>query len=494
MKAMSIDEIRRAVRGAWISRGGELKVASVSTDTRTSRPGELFLALKGPRHDAHEFLAKAAEAGCLAAIVRRDSCLDPRVSALFAGGIIGVSDTTEALGELAACHRRASPATVIAVTGSNGKTTVKRMIHHILSTRHNGTCGPKSFNNAVGVPLTLLAVGPADDYVVCELGTSAPGEIAALTRIVRPNIAVITSVSPTHLERLGSLERVAAEKAAILAGMADDGMAVVTADCELLQPLLRAYEGIRIIRFGVRDAADLRLTGYEPAGGAQRFQLNGRLWVRLRLSGRHNALNAIAAIAAAQRFGFQREAAAEALADFEGVEMRLQPVEAGGVKIINDAYNANPASVLAAAEVLAQVPAERRVLIVADMLEMGEQAERIHLQTGRDIAGVVGAPGAEKHEGPGCRAAPAKIDLLIGVGELGRYIATGAAEEGMETDSFKSVEQACRRAAGLLKRGDAILIKGSRAMAMERLIEPIRQAFGPQASKRPGTSRKGAGS
>jgi UDP-N-acetylmuramoyl-tripeptide--D-alanyl-D-alanine ligase len=471
MKPLALEEIRRAVLGRWMSRGQEVTVLGVSTDSRGARKGDLFVALKGERFDGHEFLVQAAKAGCVSAMVNRDAAVDPGAADGFVGRLIGVEDTTRALGELAAYYRRLLPTTVLAVTGSNGKTTVKRMIHHVLSKRLTGSCSPKSFNNQIGVPLTLLSAGAGDDYVVCELGSNSPGEIAALGRIVQPDIAVIVSVGATHLEKLGSVDRVAVEKASLLEMLAPDGLAVVWADSEHLDRALRAHDR-RLIRFGVSDAAELRLTGYEPVGRAQRFQLNGRWWVDLPLSGRHNSLNALATIAVAQRFGFTQEEASAALADFAGAEMRMQWIEAGEVAVINDAYNANPSSMVAAAEVLTEGPGARKVMIAGDMRELGEQAIEMHVQLGREIASR-------------------KVDLLIGVGTLGRYIAKGAAEGGIAAEAFGTVEDACRAVGELLRRGDVVLIKGSRAMAMERLVEPIRGAFGGGARAAPAGGAKG---
>jgi len=457
VKPLTPDEIRREVHGVWLTRHAPVHVKEVTTDGRTAKAGSLFVALKGRRFDGHDYLHQAAEAGCIAAIVRRGTMISQELAERFEGGVIAVPDTTEALGELAAYYRSQVPARVVAVTGSNGKTTTKRMIHHILSRRLRGSCSPRSFNNAVGVPLTLLAVAPADDYVVCELGSNAPGEIASLARIAAPDLAVITSIGPTHLEGLGSVENVAVEKASILSKLRSGGVAVVTADSEALNRALRAYD-CRLIRFGLSRDAELRLTGYEPDGPRQRFQINGRLWVALSVPGRHNAMNALAAIAVAQRFGMEREAAAEALADFNGTEMRLELIDCNGVQVLNDAYNSNPSSVLAAIEAAGGFPARRRVAILGDMRELGDQAESVHERLGADLA-------------------LRKIDLLIGVGGLGRYIAKGAAGKGLPTETFDSTQSACEGVCKFLCRGDLVLVKGSRAMQMERLVQSIREGF-----------------
>jgi UDP-N-acetylmuramoyl-tripeptide--D-alanyl-D-alanine ligase len=307
------------------------------------------------------------------------------------------------------------------------------------------------------VPLTLLGSRVGDDYVVCEVGSNAPGEIAALAAIARPDVAVITSVGATHLEKLIDVPRVAVEKSSLLGAMDDKGVAIVWADSEHLDKALRQYKH-RMIRFGASAGADLRLTDYQLAGSGQRFEVNGRLWVELPMPGRHNAMNALAAIAVAQRMGFAQEEAAGALADFGGTEMRLQWSQCGGIVIINDAYNANPASVLAAADVLADAAGTRRVMVVGDMRELGSNAKQLHVQTGREISSR-------------------KVDMLIGVGELGRCVAEGFADSGKASGQFGSVPDATADLPKMLRRGDVVLIKGSRAMAMERLIEPLRKAF-----------------
>jgi len=471
MRPLMPEEIRRAVRGRWRWPAERVAIGGVSTDTRTARAGEVFVALRGERFDGHDFLADAAAAGCACAVIAQEVEVPRALLELFVGGVIAVPDTTAALGDLASAVRGRLTASVVAVTGSNGKTTVKRMIHHILSRRLRGRAGPRSFNNAVGVPLTLFEAAGEDDYIVCEVGSNAPGEIAALARIARPDVAVITSVSPTHLERLGDVERVAMEKAALLGGVRPGGVAVVCADSAPLARALRAYEEVRIIRFGVDDSAELRLTGYEPTPGGGEYELNGRLRARLPVPGRHNALNALAAVAVAQRFGFEQDAAASALEDFAGEEMRLQPVRVGEVTVVNDAYNANPASLAAAVEALRSFPGQRRVVVAGDMLELGPAAVELHLASGREMAA-------------------AGVEVVVGVGPLGRHIAAGAAEAGgVEVHQLRSVQAAARALGGLLRAGDVVLLKGSRAMRMERLLKPIRQAFAAATGPRGGGRR-----
>ncbi len=474
MRPTDLASICKAIGGSRLpptsgrGRPGE-KVTAITTDTRTARAGELFVAIAGEHFDGHAFLPQAAGAGCVAAVVSAKAEVPKEAAATFPAGLIVVDDTVAALGRLAGWHRRHHPAQVVAVTGSNGKTTVKLMIHHVLSRRMSGSCGPKSFNNAIGLPLTLLGAGEGDRYVVCELGSNAPGEIAALAAIARPDMAVITSIGPTHLERLRSVARVAAEKASALRHLAKEGLAVLSADSPELDKALRRYKGRRV-RFGTADGVEFRLTGYESFGsaglaagaaGTQRFEVNGRLWVTLPLPGRHNALNALAAMAVVNHFGVALAESAEALGDFAGAPMRMERVPLGAVTVINDAYNANPASVAAAAQALSEENATRRVMVVGEMRELGEHSAALHAATGAEIATQA-------------------VDLLVCVGEPGRYIALGAAEGGLETVRFQTLEAAAARDGlpRLLRPGDVVLIKGSRAVAMERLIDPLRAAFG----------------
>lgn len=455
MRALTVNEIRQAVRGRWLSRDEQIPARGVSINSRTASSDDVFVAIKGDKFDGHDFLPAAAEAGCIAAVVSQGQEIPADYLKKFRAGVVGVADTREALMDLAAYYRSVIPATVVAVTGSNGKTTVKRMIDHILRTRLTGSPSPKSFNNEIGVPLTLLDASGGDDYIVCEVGTSAPGEIAKLTRIIKPDIAVITNIAPAHLEKFVSLEHIAAEKAALLGWLGERDTAVVWADSPELDRALKSYP-MRMIRFGQSADAQLRLTGYESASGRQRFQINDRHWASMPLPGKHNAVNALAAIAVCARFGFSQEDAVAALGDFAGVEMRLEQIDLGGIGIINDAYNANPASCRAAIDVLADCDGQRRIFVVGDMLELGPRSEELHAELGRDVASK-------------------PIDMVIGIGAGGRIVAENVDRhsQGKETLVFDSTAEAGREIGQLLRDGDVVLLKGSRAMGLEKIIEEL---------------------
>ncbi|MBN1942277.1 MAG: UDP-N-acetylmuramoyl-tripeptide--D-alanyl-D-alanine ligase [Phycisphaerae bacterium] len=472
MRALTGNELRQAIRGRWLSRSEPIPIRGVSIDSRTARRDDVFVAVRGETFDGHDYLPAAAAAGCVAAVVDLQHPPSPAVMQHFPAGVVGAPDTRQALLDLGGYYRSVIPATVVGVTGSNGKTTVKRMIHHILQTRLTGTCSPKSFNNEIGVPLTLLSAGAGDDYVICEVGASAPGEISRLARAVKPNIPVITGIAPCHLEKMGCIEQIAVEKSALLGWMGPRDVAVVSADSPPLEHALRSYER-RLIRFGVSPDAHLRLTGYEWDGKKQRFQINDRDWGEMPIPGRHNAINALAAVAVAARFGFCQEDALAALADFPGVEMRLQCVEAGALRVMNDAYNANPASMLAAAEVLASTPGKRRVMILGDMLELGEQSDHQHAEVGRKMAGM-------------------DIGCIIAVGERARRLAEAAEQAGAITRAFATRDEILPTLADLLAPGDVVLLKGSRATKMESLLPEIEKIGrnGATLSSAPKTARK----
>jgi UDP-N-acetylmuramoyl-tripeptide--D-alanyl-D-alanine ligase len=332
------------------------------------------------------------------------------------------------------------------------------MVDHVLSTRLAGSCSPKLFNNDIVVPRTRLGAGGGDDYVICEVGSNAPGEIASLARIIKPDIAVVTSIAQAHLEKLGSLERIASEKASLLGWLGPRGLAVVWGDSDELDTALKSYPR-RMIRFGCSGQAQLRLTGYKPDGQGQRFEINDHQWTSLSLPGRHNAINALAAIAVCMKFGFSQTQAIEALANFAGVEMRLEQIDLAGLRIINDAYNANPASCRAAIDVLVDCPAQRRVFVIGDMLELGQASEKLHAELGRHLASQ-------------------PVDVIVGVGPGGKIVAKNAGEagQGKQITLFDDTPAAAAGIANLLATGDVVLLKGSRAMGLERLINAVRTA------------------
>jgi UDP-N-acetylmuramoyl-tripeptide--D-alanyl-D-alanine ligase len=457
MKPLILDEVIAAIGGKPVGTPPPVRVTGVSTDSRTITPDSLFFALRGEQFDGHEYVAQALIAGAVAAVISDPgaitSDLPPRAI------LIQVKDTAQALSDLARFHRRQLAAQVIAVTGSNGKTTTKMMIDHVLAGRFKGRASIKSYNNHIGVPLTLLSAAGDDEYLVVEIGTNAPGEVAALAKLTAPDIAVITSVAGVHLEGLRDLQGVAQEKASLLDHVRQGGFAAVNADEPLLEDELPTSPKFKLIRYGHRSDADLRLTdvAVEPEG--LRFKINGRFDVSLPVMGRHNALNILAAVAVGRRFGLADDEIIERLKNFSLPSMRLQRETHSGVTFINDAYNANPASMEAAVDVLDEMALTgRRILVLGDMRELGEQTDRYHEHLGRHVG-------------------QRKADYLVAVGVQAERV-TAAARLGrptLKTWCYPDSDGAGRAIINLTHPGDVVLVKGSRLLKMERVVDHFRR-------------------
>jgi UDP-N-acetylmuramoyl-tripeptide--D-alanyl-D-alanine ligase len=459
MSFWELDQLRTVIGGTWAARpaaGAPTEARGLSTDTRTVRAGQVFLALRGERHDGHAYLAAAARAGAALAIVERESGspLPPGLAT------VRVPDTRRALLRLAGAYRRTLKKTrVIGVTGSNGKTTTTRMIDAVLSRGMLGTASIKSYNNHVGVPLTILSARPGDQYLVCEIGSNAPGEVSALAEAVRPDVAVITGVGREHLEGLGTLERVAREEASQLESLETGGVAVVHADSPYLLEQVAAHRkgrGFNVVTFGVGTEADLRVGEVRHGFHGVTFTLNGRASYHVPVLGRHNATNAAAAVAVGRRLGVGGDEIAAGLASVRGAEMRLEPLEIGGVRVINDAYNANPESMLAALDTLDGLEAGggRKCAVLGDMLELGSGGPEMHVEVVRRALGVSGL-GALALVGPLMRAA-------------GR-----AAGDGRCVFIDDVGEGRAAKVAEVFREGDVVLLKGSRRMRLERLLPAI---------------------
>ncbi|MCP4248652.1 MAG: UDP-N-acetylmuramoyl-tripeptide--D-alanyl-D-alanine ligase [bacterium] len=457
MIAWGLDEIAAAMGGRVTGATDGRPINEVSTDTRTIPAGALFFAIRGPTFDGHDYVDQAVAKGAAACVVSRPIGSQPIP-------YVVVDDTVAALGRLAAAHRDRMQATVIAVTGSNGKTTTKEMIYHVLATRLSGRAAPRSFNNEIGVPLTLLSAREDDRYLVVEIGTNAPGEVAALAALARPDIGVITSIAPAHLAGLGGLQGVVREKTSLLRHVRPGGLALVPGD----RPGLRAVaQGVladggaadtELLTFGLSDTADLHVGDVSGDLNGTRFRINGGPVLSLAVCGPHNATNAAATYAACRRMGLTDDQIATGLATFQPTELRLNVRRFGSVTVINDSYNANPGSMASAIDVLAAGEADRRLLVVGDMLELGEEAAQWHERVGR-------------------RAAEVGIDVIVAAGAQAANVAAGAraADTTVETLACADADEAGRAIAQLLQDGDVILIKGSRAMGMERVARCLEQ-------------------
>jgi len=462
MQPLTLEEIIRAIGGRPLAEPTPRSISRVGIDSRAVQPGELFFALRGERFDGHEFVPAALASGAAAAVVS-----DPEVETGHPGladRLILVPDTLAALGALGAYYRGQIPAVVIGVTGSNGKTTTKFMIDQVLGSRRQGRAAVKSFNNSVGVPITLLSAERGDEYLVVEIGTNAPGEVAALSRLARPDIAVVVSIGEEHLEFLDNIEQIAEEETSVLAHVPPGGLAVVCFEA-LEQAASKGDARLNRVTFGRDAAADLRASRIEMTAEGLRFLLNERFEYRLPMIGPHNAINALAAIAVGRRFGMEHDAIAAALAAFRPPPMRMNVETRGAITVINDAYNANPTSMEAGLAALdAWSGRGRRVALLGEMHELGKHSERCHAALGR-------------------AAARSSAQLVVAIGRhaetVTRAVTTAAPDK--PTACFEKVADAEKGLAALLQPKDVILLKGSRAAGIERLL-PMIESIGPVRS------------
>jgi len=423
--------------------GADATITAVSTDTRTLEHGMLFVALAGEHHDAHDFIEAARERGAAAALVDRElPTALPQVV---------VDDTLVALGELARAVRAQRGARVVGITGSNGKTTVKTLLASILA-RHGRThVNAGNFNNEIGLPLTLLAMPADSEYAVLEMGAGKPGDIDYLARIAQPQVALVNNVAAAHLERMGSLTGVAETKGAIYRALPPDGVAVVNADDAFAGYFARIAAPRRVLTFGLLHRADV---GADLDTGAGHFRLltpAGNAAVALPLPGRHNVMNALAATALALALNVPLATIKAGLEQAPNVSGRLARREhASGAIVIDDSYNANPGSFAAAIATLAGEPGER-VLVMGDMAELGVDAERLHAEVG-------------------ALARRSGIQRLRAVGRLSRAAVDAF---GAGAQHYAEQAQLIEALRGDLRGGVALLVKGSRSSAMDRVVRAL---------------------
>jgi UDP-N-acetylmuramoyl-tripeptide--D-alanyl-D-alanine ligase len=443
-----------------LARGGDVTVPGISIDTRTLQPGELYFALRGKRLDGHQFCAQAVQAGACGVVV------DDEARAGAAGAVLVVDDTTRALGRVAAWYRGLMPVRAVAITGSNGKTTTKEMLGALLGLRHKTLVPQGSYNNDVGVPLTVLRLDRSVEAAVFEIEMNELGGTDRLARICAPEVGVITNIGDTHLEFMKDRVGVAEEKAELLAVLGTGGTAVLNSDDHLVMDIGARFPQLRRLTFGVAGKADVFGSDIREAGlGGVEFRLMGRHPVRLPLPGRHNVLNALGACAAASVLGIEFEAMPAALEGFRPPPMRLRVERLDGVVLVEDCYNANPQSVRAALGVLeGAAPRQRRVAYLGDMRELGEQSAAQHEALGREMAGIV--------------------DRLAVVGPEGEHTARGALAAGLDPRRlyrFTDSRAAAEALFDIVRVGDTILVKGSRATAMEAVSQEIRTHYGRKA-------------
>ncbi|KPL19692.1 MAG: hypothetical protein AMJ92_01745 [candidate division Zixibacteria bacterium SM23_81] len=463
MESIYVREIIEATEGQLFTAGLELdidrfKAKGVSTDSRTILPGEIFIALMGERFDGHKFVAQALKKGASVALVSSEWANRHANEEALPRPLIAVPDTLKALQELAGCYRRKFSVTLIGITGTNGKTTTKDMVAEVLSAGFRTMKTEGNFNNHIGVPLTLFRLSSKDHMAVVEMGMSGPGEIRRSAEIALPQHGLITNIGPAHLQQLKSLEAITKAKFELLEMLPQEGRAFLNADDERLMAQ-KVIPPSQVVTFGMKQGADYRVTetGVDQEL-QQHFQVEGLGEFQIPTLGQHNVSNALAAIAVGMELDMPVSSVREALCRFSPSPMRMERIKLGEIIILNDAYNANPASMRAAIQVLVGLKSGgRKIAVLGDMLELGHQAPHAHLELGQFVAA-------------------SSIDRLIAVGKLAESIAQGALQEGFDSqmiDLCLDAGQAARRLKGILQPGDVVLLKASRAMSLEEILPPL---------------------
>ena len=467
----TLAELIRGAQGALAAGRLDARVTGVSIDSRTTRPGDVFFAIRGHHQDGHAFLGEARARGAGAVVVRH---LPADLVVPGDDPVVLVSDTTVALQRLGAFHRRRFAIPVVGITGSNGKTTTKELTAAVLATRLRVLKAAGSQNNQWGVPLTLLGLDPEHEAAVLEFGMNAFGEIAAHARLAQPTLGVVTTIAPAHLEGVGSIEGVQKAKGELVEAIPAGGMVILNADDPLVLALADRAQA-RVVTFGQSAAADVRLGDVSVTTGGVTATLKGTggaVTVRLPLAARHNAWNAAAAVTVGLALGVSLEEAAQALERAAPLPGRLVWREVGGVHVLDDTYNANPTSLWAALDVLrgpgtgsAGEPS-RLWAILGDMRELGLASDAAHREAGAWVAAL-------------------PVAGLATVGPAMRRAAEVAQGDGChEVASFDAPEGAAAFIAARIAPGDRVLVKGSRGLRMERALVSLVRALETREASR----------
>jgi UDP-N-acetylmuramoyl-tripeptide--D-alanyl-D-alanine ligase len=450
-----VDPVNLSTIATWaegeVSRGNAAaETGVVLTDSRALTKGALFVALRGDKFDGHAFLRQAAEAGAVGAIAEEAPADLPGDFA-----VIKVKDTLTALQQLAASYRRTLPAKVVNITGSSGKTSTKDYTAAVLAERGRVAKTEGNLNNHIGLPLTILRASARDEFGVFEIGMNHPGEIAPLARISRPDSAVITNIGDAHIEYMGSREAIAQEKGMVAEAVGADGFVVMPSD-DPFTDSIAARTHARMIRAGL-EHGDVHASNVRADCGGSRFTVHARgreLEGHIEAPGRHMVKNAMLAVAVGLEYGLPLEACIEGLSRAKLTKGRLERKTVRGISILDDSYNANPESMVAALETLGQMPG-RKIAVLGQMNELGAESERGHWRVGK-------------------AAAREKIDCLITVGGIAAGIAEAAREHGIKTAlTLKDVPEAAALLRSMVRNGDTVLIKGSRSVKMETIIEEL---------------------
>jgi UDP-N-acetylmuramoyl-tripeptide--D-alanyl-D-alanine ligase len=460
----TLSEILKATGGELLCGDKPRGFEKVSIDSRNISPGDLFVAIVGDLHDGHRFANDVVEKGVGGLVVAQKKTGELPISEWRARHIacVSVADTLQALGDLAAFHRSRTDVAVVAITGSNGKTTTRQMTAEVVAQKFSTLSTIGNYNNQIGVPLTLLRLAPEHAWAVVELGTNSPGEIARLARICSPDIGMITNIGPAHLEGLGSLDGVMREKGQLIDHLKTGGRAVLNADDRRVSKIADRTEK-EVLLFGLTKKAAIRATAVQEKVGGISFSLDlprESLTVDLKVPGQFMVINALAAAAVGHLLELSAAEIKSGLEKFKPAWGRMNIFQtANGIHIIDDTYNANPDSMQAAITTLNALRANNRgVFVAGDMLELGAQAESLHRQVG-------------------AWAATADINKLWVTGEYADAVAGGAKDAGMKSENIVigSQEKILNDLKDSLKPGDWVLVKGSRGARMDTIVEGLKE-------------------
>lgn len=463
MLDLKVSELLK-VTGGKLKQGSRLKkIKKISTDTRTLQRGDLFIALKGEKFDGHNFVKEAFKKGASGVVIQgkyqipKPKC---QIKTQKKKIVIIVDDTLKALQQIAKYHRRKFNLPVIAIAGSTGKTTAKEILSSLLREKFLVLKTPENYNNEIGIPLTLLNLEKDHQVVILEMAMRAKGEIRLLTEIAEPNLGLITNIGQSHRGRLGSIADIAQAKGELLKSMSKEDLVVLNKDDPWLRRISKKTKA-KVIFYGIKNEAEVmagQIQNLKEAGW--KFNLKARGYptssLSLPLLGEHNIYNALAALSIALSLGLNLSLIKKALSNLTAVPARLEMLKEKGVIVINDTYNSSPASLKSALLVLKeQIKGRRKIAVLGDMCELGEEAVRDHQEIGRVIAHL-------------------SLDLLLLVGDLAKFIAQGAKlNKKMEIFLFQNNKQVISKLRDIVCPGDAILVKGSRVTKMEEVVEGI---------------------
>ncbi|MDI6785537.1 MAG: UDP-N-acetylmuramoyl-tripeptide--D-alanyl-D-alanine ligase [bacterium] len=455
MELIPITDIIQTTKGILESGSKDILIKDISIDSRTINKDSLFLAVKGNRFDGHDFLEDAFRKGALGAVISKEANLLYKEKV-----IIKVPDTIKALGKIALYNRKRYSNILIAITGSNGKTTTKEMVASIIGKKFKVCKSSENYNNEIGIPLSLLKVLPSHEIIVVEMGMNSLGEIDNLAKISKPDIGVITNIGQTHLENLTSIENVFKGKIELLHNLTKEGIAVLNADDPFTEKIRKIFKG-KIITIGIKNKADYKaiLIKHEDVSCISFDIENKAKNVTIKRVGTHDVYNALVGFALGCLLKIDISLIKKGLLDTEYPTGRTEFISKKDIVIIDDTYNANPCSMKKAVDALTNISkAKRRIIVVGDMGELGKQAEELHREVGKYIA--------EKK----------KIDLLFTLGELGELIGEGAKNSDFPEENifcYRDKDKLVKTIKKILRPYDYILVKGSRMMNMEKIVREI---------------------